>query len=224
MSSARVSSVTRFFDRSTVQVREGEREARGALGVGGEPAAQVGRERGLVRAEVLPGGRGGGVDGLRGHGVPSLTACGRPTGAAGGGCAGAARRRSRRRLGPPYCAATPPHRRARLARHVAHPHRRLIAALTLVVGFAVAEVTDVRALGGLVLVAGVPGACPRAVARGWWRAGRRGRGRGRLLHRRAPARAAPRRVAVGASGGRGARRGRPWRWWTGALPWRPLTR
>lgn len=47
----------------------------------------------------------------------------------------------------------------------------VIAALTLVVGFAVAELTDVRALGGVVLVAGVLWCAVRARAAGWWRVG-----------------------------------------------------
>ncbi len=47
----------------------------------------------------------------------------------------------------------------------------LIAALTLVVGFAVAELTGVRALGGVVLVAGVLWCAVRARAAGWWRVG-----------------------------------------------------
>jgi hypothetical protein len=45
----------------------------------------------------------------------------------------------------------------------------VIAALTLVVGFAVAELTDVRALGGVVLVAGVAWCVVRARSAGWWR-------------------------------------------------------
>ncbi|MFI2752886.1 hypothetical protein ACGIF2_05570 [Cellulomonas sp. P22] len=46
----------------------------------------------------------------------------------------------------------------------------LIAALTLVVGFAVGQVTHVRALAGVVLVAGVAWCAVRAVPRvGWWR-------------------------------------------------------
>lgn len=45
----------------------------------------------------------------------------------------------------------------------------VIAALTLVVGFAVAELTDVRALGGVVLVAGVVWCAVRARSAGWWR-------------------------------------------------------
>lgn len=47
----------------------------------------------------------------------------------------------------------------------------LVAALTLVVGFAVADLTDVRALGGVVLVAGVVWCAVRARAAGWWRVG-----------------------------------------------------
>ena len=45
----------------------------------------------------------------------------------------------------------------------------VIAALTLVVGFAVAEFTGVRALGGVVLVAGVVWCVVRARSAGWWR-------------------------------------------------------
>ena len=45
----------------------------------------------------------------------------------------------------------------------------VLAALTLVVGFAVAELTDVRALGGVVLVAGVVWCAVRARSAGWWR-------------------------------------------------------
>ena len=45
----------------------------------------------------------------------------------------------------------------------------LLAALTLVVGFAVAEITGVRALGGVVLLAGVAWCAVRARAAGWWR-------------------------------------------------------
>lgn len=46
----------------------------------------------------------------------------------------------------------------------------LIAALTLVVGFAVGQVTHVRALAGVVLVAGLAWCVVRAVPRaGWWR-------------------------------------------------------
>ena len=45
----------------------------------------------------------------------------------------------------------------------------LLAALTLVVGFAVAELTGVRALGGVVLLAGVAWCAVRARAAGWWR-------------------------------------------------------
>ena len=47
----------------------------------------------------------------------------------------------------------------------------VVAALTLVVGFAVAELTGVRALGGVVLVAGVLWCAVRARAAGWWRVG-----------------------------------------------------
>jgi len=45
----------------------------------------------------------------------------------------------------------------------------VLAALTLVVGFAVAQLTDVRALGGAVLVAGVAWCAVRARSAGWWR-------------------------------------------------------
>jgi hypothetical protein len=45
----------------------------------------------------------------------------------------------------------------------------VLAALTLVVGFAVAQVTGVRALGGAVLLAGVGWCAVRARAAGWWR-------------------------------------------------------
>ena len=45
----------------------------------------------------------------------------------------------------------------------------VIAALTLVVGFAVADLTGVRALGGVVLVAGVAWCVVRARSAGWWR-------------------------------------------------------
>jgi hypothetical protein len=45
----------------------------------------------------------------------------------------------------------------------------VLAAVTLVVAFAVAQLTDVRALGGLVLVAGVVWCAVRARAAGWWR-------------------------------------------------------
>jgi len=45
----------------------------------------------------------------------------------------------------------------------------VVAALTLVVGFAVADLTGVRALGGVVLVAGVVWCAVRARAAGWWR-------------------------------------------------------
>ena len=45
----------------------------------------------------------------------------------------------------------------------------VVAALTLVVGFAVADLTDVRALGGVVLVAGVVWCAARARSAGWWR-------------------------------------------------------
>jgi len=47
----------------------------------------------------------------------------------------------------------------------------VLAALTLVVGFAVAELTGVRALGGVVLVVGVLWCAVRARAAGWWRVG-----------------------------------------------------
>lgn len=47
----------------------------------------------------------------------------------------------------------------------------VLAALTLVVGFAVAELTDVRALGGVVLLAGVAWCVVRARSAGWWRVG-----------------------------------------------------
>ena len=45
----------------------------------------------------------------------------------------------------------------------------VVAALTLVVGFAVADLTGVRALGGVVLVAGVVWCAVRARSAGWWR-------------------------------------------------------
>jgi len=45
----------------------------------------------------------------------------------------------------------------------------VLAGLTLVVGFAVAQATDVRALGGAVLLAGVAWSGWRARAAGWWR-------------------------------------------------------
>jgi len=45
----------------------------------------------------------------------------------------------------------------------------VLAALTLVVGFAVADLTDVRALGGVVLVAGAVWCAVRARSAGWWR-------------------------------------------------------
>lgn len=45
----------------------------------------------------------------------------------------------------------------------------VIAALTLVVGFAVADLTGVRALGGVVLAAGVVWCVVRARSAGWWR-------------------------------------------------------
>ncbi|WP_315094913.1 hypothetical protein [uncultured Cellulomonas sp.] len=45
----------------------------------------------------------------------------------------------------------------------------VLAALTLVLAFAVAQLTDVRALGGVVLVAGVVWCAVRARAAGWWR-------------------------------------------------------
>jgi hypothetical protein len=45
----------------------------------------------------------------------------------------------------------------------------LLAGLTLVVGFAVAQVTGVRALGGAVLLAGVAWCVLRARSAGWWR-------------------------------------------------------
>ena len=45
----------------------------------------------------------------------------------------------------------------------------VIAALTLVVGFAVADLTGVRALGGVVLVAGVVWCMVRARSAGWLR-------------------------------------------------------
>jgi len=45
----------------------------------------------------------------------------------------------------------------------------LLAAATLVVAFAVAQLTDVRALGGVVLVAGVVWCAVRARSAGWWR-------------------------------------------------------
>ncbi|GEL98834.1 hypothetical protein [Cellulomonas terrae] len=45
----------------------------------------------------------------------------------------------------------------------------VVAALTLVVGFAVADLTGVRALGGVVLVAGVAWCVVRARSAGWWR-------------------------------------------------------
>jgi len=47
----------------------------------------------------------------------------------------------------------------------------VVAALTLVVGFAVAELTGVRALAGVVLVAGVLWCVVRARSAGWWRVG-----------------------------------------------------
>ncbi|MET0788566.1 MAG: hypothetical protein ABWY33_04915 [Cellulomonas sp.] len=47
----------------------------------------------------------------------------------------------------------------------------VVAALTLVVGFAVAELSGVRALGGVVLVAGVLWCAVRARSAGWWRVG-----------------------------------------------------
>jgi hypothetical protein len=47
----------------------------------------------------------------------------------------------------------------------------LVAALTLVVGFAVAELTGVRALGGVVLLVGVAWCVVRARSAGWWRVG-----------------------------------------------------
>lgn len=45
----------------------------------------------------------------------------------------------------------------------------VLAGLTLVVGFAVAQLTDVRALGGAVLLAGVAWCAFRSRAAGWWR-------------------------------------------------------
>src|SRR4051812_5843957 len=46
----------------------------------------------------------------------------------------------------------------------------VIAALSLVAGFAVAELTDVRALGGVVLLAGVGWCVARSWrTAGWWR-------------------------------------------------------
>lgn len=46
----------------------------------------------------------------------------------------------------------------------------LVAALTLVVGFAVAQATDVRALGGAVLLAGTAWCVVREARRtAWWR-------------------------------------------------------
>ncbi|WP_028049106.1 hypothetical protein [Cellulomonas sp. URHD0024] len=45
----------------------------------------------------------------------------------------------------------------------------LLAGLTLVVGFAVAQATGVRALGGAVLLAGVAWCVVRARSAGWWR-------------------------------------------------------
>ncbi|MBO3084613.1 hypothetical protein [Cellulomonas fengjieae] len=45
----------------------------------------------------------------------------------------------------------------------------VVAAVTLVVAFTVAQLTDVRALGGVVLVAGVVWCAVRARAAGWWR-------------------------------------------------------
>jgi hypothetical protein len=45
----------------------------------------------------------------------------------------------------------------------------VLAGLTLVVGFAVAQVTDVRSLGGAVLLAGVSWCVVRARSAGWWR-------------------------------------------------------
>ena len=45
----------------------------------------------------------------------------------------------------------------------------VLAGLTLVVGFAVAQATGVRALGGAVLLAGVAWCAWRARAAGWWR-------------------------------------------------------
>lgn len=48
----------------------------------------------------------------------------------------------------------------------------LIAAGTLLLGFALAQLTDVRALGGLVLLAGVVWAVAREARRTpWWRIG-----------------------------------------------------
>ncbi|WP_028047184.1 hypothetical protein [Cellulomonas sp. URHE0023] len=45
----------------------------------------------------------------------------------------------------------------------------VLAGLTLVVGFAVAQATGVRALGGAVLLAGVAWCAVRARSAGWWR-------------------------------------------------------
>ena len=45
----------------------------------------------------------------------------------------------------------------------------VLAGLTLVVGFVVAQATGVRALGGAVLLAGVAWCVVRARAAGWWR-------------------------------------------------------
>ena len=45
----------------------------------------------------------------------------------------------------------------------------VLAAVTLVVAFAVAQLTDVRALGGVVLVAGVVWCAVRARSAGWLR-------------------------------------------------------
>ncbi|WP_426595085.1 hypothetical protein ACPPVS_05805 [Cellulomonas sp. McL0617] len=45
----------------------------------------------------------------------------------------------------------------------------VLAGLTLVVGFAVAQATGVRALGGVVLLAGVAWCVVRSRSAGWWR-------------------------------------------------------
>jgi hypothetical protein len=45
----------------------------------------------------------------------------------------------------------------------------VLAGLTLVIGFAVAQATGVRGLGGAVLLAGVAWCVLRARSAGWWR-------------------------------------------------------
>ena len=172
-----VSSVTRFLDRSTV------RSASGRVSRAARPGSAANQPRGRARASTRgrcapPGGRVRGVYGLRGHGGALLPAspaghanAGRGRGAAGVrdvGRDGGAHRRGT----PVPRDATPAPRPARLWPCPAIPPRPRRA--DPVVGVRRrAELTDVRALGGV---------CPGGRGALWCvgpRAGRRAGGCGR---------------------------------------------